>query len=727
MIDDPTARENRTPGFDDLTISGVRRLMLPAILPDDFKAQKEGSGTRLIVIDVDRLLNKSGSSRYIFRYVRDVDTSTQKTLDDARARAEVIGDVTAPGGAAEPATFFVSDPRYTEGYFFLTAVDHTGNETDAYLYTSQLEGSALDDRIPGDVTHPQISENGEVINETNYSVLDVKAQAPIPLESFDRLQLFFKDYPTLGVTSEGHVSRYFGAAGGSVQFLVRYAPSVRRGVQPVIITNGSFFISSFGANFAAIAKPAGGDVFEAFGVQGTIASVSADGNTLTLAAAWTGPTVGSVGITDYMVIGQVRVFFVSVSKGGTHRPDTENAPYVDVVMDGLMSAPNAPTITGTVVGNGILIECEQLIGSQATVYHLWRALGFGTDFTLAQHIDSINADSNISDGADAPLQFRDSDFTSLEREEGQYFTYYVTAANARGQHSSPSNDVSISCRPDNGTDIDPGVIGRVTHKNLLFNAFLTGTSGATVICTDTSQDSANGTDATNLPGRPYSVPGAVVGTGRFIGFTRWESFGDSDAHWENGNEIHLDAPGVGGDEFAYQEVDAWDLGLGGARGCKVTKNGVYCMSFLMCHDGVQPNGFVRFFLEGYKSGTFVDYFSRQYRDASSDLQYYTGVNAPFVVDGSALLSTWTRYFAVFRMDSSIGTVRQVRFTWGHHESTTGVVRVSRPMFHEGESPSGWTGEMGDPSTSVPVPTDPPGMVGDGWFKRNHDGVRYIEP
>ena len=714
---------------NELDSDTVRRMLLAALLPDDFKAVKEGNGTRLIVTDADRLLQKSGSSRYIFRHANDVDSSTTAGLDAAKKRAEVIGDVIAPGGYQEPVTYFVTDPRYTSGYFFLTALDHVGNETEAYLFTSQLDNAVLDTTIPGDVTHPQISESGEVINGTNYSVLFCKAQAPVPLGSMDRVQLFMQDYPLLGAMSEGHVHRYLGTAGGSIQFLVRYSPAVRRGTEVIGLTNGLPTVTTVNAAFLAIATP--DDVLEAFGFQGTIQSVSADGNTITLSANWTGPTKALTSINDYFVIGNIRIHFVTVSKGGTHRPDVENAPYVDVVMDGLMSAPNAPTITGTVVGNTINIECEQLIGAQASVYHLWRGTGVAVAFASCALIDSKVPNLNVSTAANAPLQFPDSDFTPLQKDEGQYFTYYVTAANARGQESVASNALSLPCRAANGTDVDPGVSGRVTHKNLLYNAFLVG-SGLSVTATDTAQDSSNGTNATNLPGRPYSTVGELVGTGRFIGHTRWHSFVDGgavdEAFFNFQNEVWFPTPGAGdATVFLYQEIDAWDLGLGGAAGCKVTKNGVYTISFWARHDGVAPDGFMQFFLEAYDDGAFVDYFPRQYRDSSSDLQYYTGGSAPMFIPGSTMTSDWTRYYAVFRLDGTVGTVKQIRATWAFHDSAAGEIRLTRPMVHEGEAPSGWTGDMGDPSTSAPVPQDPPGDVGDRTSTRFPDGYLVTLP
>ncbi len=117
-----------------------------------------------------------------------------------------------------------------------------------HLDCSLLSDAVLDTSIPGDITHPQITESGEVINETNYSVLSVKCQAPVPLGSFDIVQFFMRDYPRFGGMAEGHAERYIGAAGGSIQFIVRYAPAVRRGTQTIDISAGSPTVVTTGAN-----------------------------------------------------------------------------------------------------------------------------------------------------------------------------------------------------------------------------------------------------------------------------------------------------------------------------------------------------------------------------------------------------------------------------------------------------------------------------------------------
>ena len=119
MIDRPEERPAEiAPGdiSDDAIRDAVIRGDLPAQLPKDFKAEREGASVRLRIVDSNKLVTRSGSVTYVFSHAGDVDTSTKDGLDAGLARGVGCGSVSAPGEEDAESTYLVSDTRYGSGH-----------------------------------------------------------------------------------------------------------------------------------------------------------------------------------------------------------------------------------------------------------------------------------------------------------------------------------------------------------------------------------------------------------------------------------------------------------------------------------------------------------------------------------------------------------------------------------------------------------------------------------
>jgi len=142
---------------------------------------------------------------------------------------------------------------------------------------------------------------------------------------------------------------------------------------------------------------------------------------------------------------------------------------------------------------------------------------------------------------------------------------------------------------------------------------------------------------------------------------------------------------------------------------KLKKNGFVTFQVKIRHDGGLPDGGLELRIEQYNNNVLTGNAPRQYRDTNSSIVYTTGTASNFNVAGSLLLVTWQVFWAVFQFNSLLGTTKQLRFTFNHHDTTNGHgIYISDPMVNDGTDRRVWTAEMNDPYISQPVPGNPPG-------------------
>lgn len=698
---------------NDVIEQRLRKGLLEPQGPADFRAEIEGSAIRLVIVDIDHLAMRSSTVSYIVGHVRDPDVSTEAARKSSAGRAEICAPpIVAPRRKGDVATFYLSDSRYQTGAFFCWAVDRDGTRSQRFLWTPKITREIIDTAIPADVSRPQVTESGrEASPGVIVSQISVSAVAPSPLGSFDRLQMALKDYHEVGSLVYGESKVHDGQPGGTIQFQFDLSP-FRRGVGLITVTNGDDAVHVTGGLLNKQARP--GDVIEVLGTRATVLSVSGNEDLL-LSAGWTGQSV--VDHDAFQILPLVRFLFLSQNGAGMNRTDVLNAPFQDVLLDALMSPPNAPTLTGSTIGNEVLLQWQQVLGTKIARYRLFRCDGVDTPFTDAsrREIDTVEQDPSILNTGTL-LQSRDTSFEPIERDRGDVFTYYVVAENDRRQQSAPSNGVALPCSANAPSDVDPVVIGRITLHNKLYNAFFSGTSGGNVLDTDTAQDSCNGTDASNVAGKPYGGTGASDGLGRFLGFTRWHgrisAGGGGLPEFLNGDEIRLPQPGAVGEWCdVIQELGAWDNPT--PKEVKVGKYSLFVLSVWAMRVGVNvPSGSLEIYLLQMDNDTERGYLPRQYRDTDNTLQYYTGSAAKIVIPGSSLVTTPARFFAVFKTDPDLGVTKQLRVVFRHVNSLLGHIHIKQPKLEDGEVLTGWTGDMGDPSISYPIPTTAIPPIGD---------------
>lgn len=709
----------------------ARNKQLPPRTPKSFRIEKAGTGIRVYVTDwPHEAVEVAGTSvfQYLIYWAEDVDQTTAAGISAGFARATLLapaiptaGRRRPSGGASGDYVAFFTDPKYQTGFFYCVGINTDGVLSDPGNPVKITSGNG--GTVPNDVDHFEASESGEVHDGTTISAVSYAFRIPQTGGEVDRIQFMFENYPSLNEFQEGESVRVTVGRGGTQTGKLTFPVGRRVGTGTITIVGA--LVTGVGTDFLALAAALGGDQLEALGFRARIANVSSP-TSMGLTGVWTGPAV--TGLADWQTIAAITIYAVSEGLNGARRDDVENAPSVTLDLDGNLSAPNAPTtVYVTPLDNSVRIEATQVAGTQLDHYVLYRSLGSGVDAGMALAPPQPSAGTELLDTQPAVatpvsgslVQFEDSGFTPTQKEQAQAFVWYVSVKNTRGDESACAHAVG-TCRLTSSADVDPSLTGRVGFKNLLYDAFIGGGLGNTVHDTDTSQDAFNGTSAGNLPGKPYGGSGASVGTGAFVGYTRWHATTTGAAALPvhgNGDEVQIMAPGLGQSTYLFQEIDAWSLGLGGAAGVKIVKGGWYVWSVLARYTSAfgQPPGSFVIYLEQYNNNVKSGDALRQYRDSGTQLlaNYPQGsASNALTIPGSALLTTWQRFYAVWQMDASLVT-KQLRMNISLQNCATGAVYVRRAMLNEGEDVAYWTGEMGVTSGSVPINVDPPGNIGDG--------------
>lgn len=732
----PASRDGETsPLFNDAHDSRMpRNRTLPPRGPKTFKIQKAGTGIRVIITDWPHEsieVAGNGAKEFHLYWAELVDQTTVGGIAAGFTRATLLSPAIPASGAtsrlnrgrAPETTGFYPDPKYQNGYFYCVGVAADGSQSEPGNPVKVTNGSG--GTVPNDVEHFAASESGEKHGLTTLSVVSYSFRIPNEGGPIDRIQFMYLNYPNLGEFQEGESRRVTAARGATQTGKLRFP--IGRRIGDGTITIAGTAVTGVGTNFLSVAAAAGGDQLEVFGVQARIFAVGSN-TSMTLSSAWTGPDVAGAG--DWQTIAAVTIYAVSEGLNGARRDDPENSPSVTLDFDGLLSAPIAPTLTLSSLGNAIRAVIEPAAGTELARALLYKAAGSGASFdkTILEMIHAFEIDMSNP----APFfQWDDTDFTIYERENGTVFSYYATVVNVREQESQPSSLEEATCRLDSGKEgSDPP--GKMGLKNLLFNGCFGGTVGNLVSPNDASQYATFGgvTVGTDQPGRPYGTVaghgGQAAGIGTYRGFTAWEAndggsgAGGSAPTFENNDEVNFDPPGATKQWYLYQEVEAWDTGLGAAF-VKMKKDGVCCWAIKIKKKvgGAQPDGTIGIYIDLTDNGTFRGEAPKRYRDSASDsLLFASGAAAHVNISGATLTDDWTIFYGVFKLDSSLGTVRQCRFNVAWLDGTQGNVRVKEAMVNDGEERGIFTPDMGDITISWPIPGDPAGYIGDGDGKRD---------
>jgi hypothetical protein len=684
--------------------------------PKRFLAFLEGLGVRLKIQDRARRNpqdgNISATIRYDFYFTKTVDMTSTDGINAGFARAVKCGEVGAIGIEDGEASTFVTDPEYKDGFFYCVGVDaelNRSKHTDPVRVTSGVSN----DLVPPDPAHFLVSESGETVGDSVVSMLSCTVIAPTPIGSFAGVQLLLEDYPSVGAQTWGPTIRYSGPAGGSATGKLPLVIGKRKGTGTLTISGTSIKATNGSLNLEANA----GDYIEVFGVRAQITSVT-NHEVATLAAAWTGPTVTNV--SDWSLIALVRIYAVSITQSGTRRSDVTNSKYVDVLLDGELSAPNPPSsLTMTSLGKGVRGYFPQVNGTLLKHYNVFRKSGSGATFdSTATLVTTIPHDPNRPTTANQ--YFEDFNFTITECEQGTVYTYFVQSVNTRSEPSATVTQADATPRLNNTSDVDPTVPSRSNVKNLIYNGAFHGTVG-NVSDLDTVQDAhMSVTAAADYAGQPYNggAGSPTAGAGRYVGYTRWHGTKTAGAPsvpgFGNGNEAWLPQPGAGQACYLHEEIDAWGHATKNRR--KIKKGGLYTYQVKIRKTG-SPNGSVKLRLEQYDNGVLSGQSPRRYRDAGTDLlAEYTGAAADRTIAAADLTDDWQLFHATYRMDPAF-TTKQLRVTIERSDSTAGEVFVSEAMLSEGEEVAQWTPDMGDSTTSHPDLTNPPNPIGDSPGRR----------
>jgi hypothetical protein len=698
----------------------------PPLPPLQVIVEATSSGVRITVVNDGPLgVRLNGAVRYdAYWAAAPVDTTTAagKAAGFARAVCQAPSIPATDVDHTQSSALF-SDPKYAAGFWYVCGVGSDGTRSAPSEPASVITGP-VDTTIPGEVQHLQISESGRVANRTVFSELSVTAMPPDDTSNFGGVQLYLKDYSALDEIQEGFAHPWTGS--GAIDFDVLYDVPRRGGKFAINAANGSITVTA-AAGFLSVAQI--GDQLELMSNRLDIVNVT--DTAITLATPW---PLASVNTSDWSIIARVTISVVSIGKSGSRRADVTGAPSVKVLMDGNISVPNSPAhVYITNSGVSVLIEWDQVAGSTIDGYDVYRSPGSTADTGMLLTppvpsagtilLDRVLQNSNLPEGSTyVRMQSTDDRFTPYDLEVNSAFVWYVTTTNTRGDQSGASFTTG-NCQRQVTNEIDPTQTGRNPGKNYLYNAALAGTVGNSVSANDNSQDSFMGTDASNLPGRPYgAASGQANGTGKFRGYTRFEATDSGTGAaggvtFQNGDEVHITAPGAAKKWSVYAEIGAWNEGSGTAFQ-KLAKGEVYTISLYLNHDGVTAvDGQFSVYVEQSSNGTVQGNAKRRFRDSGSVI---TDSSTPLLIATASIVATSTRFQASFQLDSTL-TTKQVRIRFEWLGGTSGVVVIRRVMDNAGEAAAQWTADMGDPSISMPTPAVPIDPIGDGGTGRDGDG------
>lgn len=706
-------RDDRT---NDLIVTSSSWPPLP---PKSFRIEKAQNGLRFLAADRSKTTpadgRLSGAVEYVVRWVQTLDVTLNDSIIAARTRSVAVAKIPTSGkDGIEAATFF-ADPKYATGWFICVGVDASGIESIDASAPVQVTNEILDDSIPPDIIHPQVSESSEGHGDVTLSVLSISVQMPNPLGSLDQVQPHYLNYPSFGVLSEGDAARNTAPAGGTFQFQARNALGRAKGLGTITTVVGSAAIVGVGTTFTQQVNAGG--LFEVLGVQQTIQSVNSD-TSITLVAVWAGKA--TAGFSDYYFYPLITVYLVPVSKGGTHRADIASAPSVSVLFDGNDSAPNAPTHVSTTKGNVIQLLITQVLGTRISHYNVYRGTGTNVAFTSCTVIGTVKHDpTNLA----VPLSFEDHDFTSYQREQAQVFSYYLTTVMRattplESAHSVINNQ---ACRLNTDADTDPSIPSRDGFKNVLFNGYIGGTGiltgGVPNVVNGDAPDATQ--DAFNFD--PAIAPStlAAIGTGasRLRAWTRWnwEQVGGATVYPThiNTNEVKLPFPGAG----KGVSINQWILGPNTATGQKdkkIQKGGYYTLQVKAYTDG-SPNGSLVIGISQY-NGAAAQWAKLRTRLSNDTIDETAN---PLTVAASSLTGTAgapLKIYAPFHIDGTVATDK-IAVTLRHIDSTVGNIYIKEVMMNEGYELAPFTGDMGNIDMNYPTAGTPPDKINDGHGDR----------
>ena len=657
--------------------------------PKSVRVERKGSRVTLWCKDRGKFFSAvgtSGADHYDAYWAEDVDISTQQGILNGAARATKVGDVTRVFIEEREVPIEITNPKFQNGYFYVFGSSPLGDRSIDFCFSGKQSSEILDDTLPAQVDNFTASESGETHNGTVVSAVAFQYYAPASI-SFAGVQFFLKNYPNVGEVTEYYVDRYFGPPKGvsNGKFLALPARRVPAAGATISATNTSVNVVGVGTKFFSMF--AGGDVLEILGAQGTVQSVTDDTH-LVLTAGWTGKTVTN--FSDWIAIGLVTIYAVAMSKAGTHGDYTQ-APFVSVLFDGVLSAPLAPTLAGTALGNANRLTVIPTPGTLVDHITLYKGRGAGLAFTdpLVKPVFTWSKDVN---NLSAPLQFDDQDFSLYDREQRQIFSYYATQTNVRGAEGPASARLEIAAMLDTVSGRQPGH-RHPAARNLIWNGMCWFNANATVDVTNVNQDTKMNT-------------GGVPPAG-FYRIDHEESALTTPAGFQNSTEIILPSPGAVGKYAAIKgRVDGWDNANG-----HIPKGAYVTFQFKQRTSGGAPNGLVRADCYQYNAADGVLAQAFVVKRLSNDSIDETSLWFDF--DPATLLTTHRLFWCTFHLRTDIGCDHiRWRLLWQDGTSAANI-NVTELALTIGTDVPVWTGDLATnvlyapPSGGAPIPPHMP--------------------